>query len=179
MGGAAAIDQRKNHALRPGKLERDEPAEEPTPGTPIKGLSFGIPVDRPPRTAMHPIQPWPPSPEPRQDGRRRRAGSGRVLVAAGGLALLLVGFLLGAGLTGDRAAPTGSAPAPTSPSVASTPPASSAPGAGQVPRDCLAAIERADQAISYLVGNIRDRRLSEAMLDFIATKSACLDLATR
>jgi hypothetical protein len=128
---------------------------------------------------MHPIQPWPPSPEPRPGGRRRRAGSARVL-AAGGLALLLVGFLLGAGLTGDRAAPTGSAPAPTSPSA---PAASPAPGAdqaaGQVPRDCLAAIGRADQAISYLVGNIRDRRLSEAMLGFIATKSACLDLATR
>lgn len=103
-----------------------------------------------------------------------------MLLAAGALAVLLVGFLLGAGLTDGGAAPTRSAPAPTAaPPTASATAPGTAPAAGQVPQQCVTAIQRADQAISYLVGNIRDRRLSESMLAFVETKNACLDLTTR
>ena len=103
-----------------------------------------------------------------------------MLLAAGALAILLAGFLLGAGLTDGGVAPTRSAPDPAAAaSTPSAPATGTGAATGQVPQQCVNAIQRADQAISYLIGDLRDRRLSESMLAFVETKNACLDLTTR
>jgi hypothetical protein len=41
------------------------------------------------------------------------------------------------------------------------------------PRECLVAMERADAAIAYLVGNIRDQRLSDTIQEFVESRRAC------
>jgi hypothetical protein len=44
---------------------------------------------------------------------------------------------------------------------------------GPPPRECLIAMERADAAIAYLVGNLRDQRLSDTIQEFVESRRAC------
>jgi hypothetical protein len=124
------------------------------------GPAFGVrvvPVTRP--------DPDPPEPRP-----RRRLLRVDLLIALAAVVLLLVGFLLGMAVTragSDEPPPvadTAPSPAPsTSIVVRPAPP----------PRECLTAMERADAAIAYLVGNIRDQRLSDTIQEFVESRRAC------
>jgi hypothetical protein len=100
----------------------------------------------------------------------------RALLAAAAV-LLLLGFLLGASLTHDEA-PRPARPPPTlAQQPAPAPSSTAAPGA--VPRACSEAMERADQVISYLIGNIRDQRLSTSLQEFVVSRRACQQAASR
>ena len=136
------------------------------------GPAFGVPVDdlsrkRPndPSPLVPVKRPDPGLPEPRP---RRRLLRVDLLIALAAVVLLLVGFLLGVAVTraGDEEPPLANtaAPAPsTSIEVRPAPP----------PQECLTAMERADAAIAYLVGNIRDQRLSKTIQEFVDSRRAC------
>ena len=122
------------------------------------GPAFGVRVDLP-----DPPEPRPP---------RRRLLRVDLLIALAAVGLLLAGFLLGVAVTraGTEEPPPVAATA--------TPPA--APPSTTVvvrqappPRECLIAMERADAAIAYLVGNIRDQRLSDTIQEFVESRRAC------
>ena len=122
------------------------------------GPASGVRVD-----PLDPPQPRPP---------RRRLLRVDLLIALAAVGLLLVGFLLGVAVTraGTEEPPPVAATA--------TPPA--APPSTTVvvrqeppPRECLIAMERADAAIAYLVGNIRDQRLSDTIQEFVESRRAC------
>jgi hypothetical protein len=111
-------------------------------------------------------QPDPDPPEPRT---RRRLLRVDLLIALAAVGLLLVGFLFGVAVTraGTEEPPpvadTRRSPPSTSIVVRPAPP----------PRECLIAMERADAAIAYLVGNIRDQRLSDTIQEFVESRRAC------
>jgi hypothetical protein len=114
----------------------------------------------------------PPSP-PRRRPLWRRALRVNLLLAGAAVALLLVGFLLGASLA-DSGRPAAGASTPT--------PAGARPTAtvtsiviqpGPPPRSCRIAAEWADKAIAYMVGNIRDDRLTKAIQEFVRNRRAC------
>lgn len=129
-------------------LDRTEPADESTP-----------PADPPANP------PAPPASPPSRDPRRLRRVD--LLIAASAIALLLVGFLLGAAVTRAGTEPPAAQPA-RSVTVTSLVPQPAPP-----PRECLVAMERADAAIAYLVGNIRDQRLSDTIQEFVESRRAC------
>jgi hypothetical protein len=136
------------------------------------GSAFGVRVDELPKEApsgtfSRPLRPS-EVPEPRP---RRRLLRVDLLIAVAALGLLLVGFLLGAAVTrgGTPAPPVTQAAAPTVPPAPST----SIVVRPAPPRACLVAMERADAAISYLVGRIRDQRLSDTIQQFVAARRAC------
>jgi len=92
-----------------------------------------------------------------------------LLIAVAAVVLLLVGFLLGVAVT--RA--TTDEPRPVA-NTAAPPPSTTIPAPpGPPPRECLIAMERADAAIAYLVGNIRDQRLSDTIQEFVESRRAC------
>ena len=130
------------------------------------GAAFGVRVDELPKEAPSGTFSQPPRP-------RRRLLRVDLLIALAALGLLLVGFLLGAAVT--RAGTPARRPA----TQASAPPVSPAPSTSIVvrqappPRACLVAMERADAAIAYLVGHIRDQRLSDTIQEFVAARRAC------
>jgi hypothetical protein len=150
------------------------------------GPAFGVRVDqlpqdqpggtlsRPPKPSQSPAQPAPPSEPPPPPasppvpGPRRRLRRVDLLIAAAAVALLLVGFLLGAAVT--RAGTPEPPRAQPTPSVTAT---SLVPQPAPPPRECLVAMERADAAIAYLVGNIRDQRLSDTIQEFVESRRAC------
>jgi hypothetical protein len=122
------------------------------------GPAFGVQVDDPP----------PPVPEPPRP--RRRLLRVDLLIALAAVVLLLVGFLIGMAVTraaSDEPPPVADTASPAAPStsivVRQAPP----------PRACLIAMERADAAIAYLVGNIRDQRLSDTIQEFVESRRAC------
>jgi hypothetical protein len=122
------------------------------------GPAFGVQVD----------DPLPPVPEPPRP--RRRLLRVDLLIALAAVVLLLVGFLIGMAVTraaSDEPPPVAGTASPASPStsivVRQAPP----------PRECLIAMERADAAIAYLVGNIRDQRLSDTIQEFVESRRAC------
>jgi hypothetical protein len=138
------------------------------------GSAFGVRVDELPKEAPSGTFTQPPRPsEAREPRPRRRLLRVDLLIAVAALGLLLVGFLLGAAVT--RAG----TPAPRPATQASTSPVPPAPSTGIVvrqappPRACLVAMERADAAIAYLVGHIRDQRLSDTIQEFVASRRAC------
>lgn len=100
---------------------------------------------------------------------RRRLG---LVVAA--IALLVAtsvgGVAVGRATAPDRSgAPAGPASSPATPSTA-------APGAvtkQKTPAACDAALSDADAAFSYLVGNVRDDRLTKAMQNYQQNRRAC------
>jgi hypothetical protein len=129
------------------------------------GPPFGVQVDGPPPPAL-PKRPDPDPPEPRP--RRRLLLRVDLLIALAAVGLLLAGFLAGvavtrAGTEEPPAAGTTTAVPRTSIVVQPAPP----------PRECLTAMERADAAIAYLVGNIRDQRLSDTIQEFVQSRRAC------
>lgn len=126
--------------------DRSEPAAEAPP-----------PADPPANP------PAPPAGSPALDPRRLRRVN--LLIAASAIALLLVGFLVGAAVARVGAEPPAAQPPR---SVTSLVPQPAPP-----PRECLVAMERADAAIAYLVGNIRDQRLSDTIQEFVDSRRAC------
>jgi hypothetical protein len=142
------------------------------------GPAFGVRVDDlpekkpddppPPVPAMRP-DPDPPDP-PDPPRPRRRLLRVDLLIALAAVVPLLVGFLLGMAVTragSDEPPPVAETAPPAPPStsivVRQAPP----------PRECLIAMERADAAIAYLVGNIRDQRLSDTIQEFVDSRRAC------
>jgi len=119
------------------------------------GPASGVRVD-----PLDPPQPRPP---------RRRLLRVDLLIALAAVGLLLVGFLLGVAVT--RAGTE--EPPPVSATQASTPSTSIVVRQEPPPRECLIAMERADAAIAYLVGNIRDQRLSDTIQEFVESRRAC------
>ncbi len=108
---------------------------------------------------------WDPDPaEPRP-----RRGLLRVdlLITVAAVVLLLVGFLLGVAVT--RAGTE--EPRPVAQTAAPAPSTSIPVRPGPPPRECLIAMERADAAIAYLVGNIRDQRLSDTIQEFVDARA--------
>ena len=140
------------------------------------GPAFGVRVDdlsaKEPDDPPVPVPAKRPDPDPPAPRPRRRLLRVDLLIAFAAVGLLLVGFLLGAVVTragteeprpvADTAAPP-SAPPSTTVLVRPGPP----------PRECLIAMERADAAIAYLVGNIRDQRLSDTIQEFVESRRAC------
>jgi hypothetical protein len=157
----------------PKRLSSDESLwGEQEPRRKRGGSAFGVRVDELPKEApsgtfSRPLRPS-EVPEPRP---RRRLLRVDLLIAVAALGLLLVGFLLGAAVTrgGTPAPPVTQAAAPTIPPAPST----SIVVRPAPPRACLVAMERADAAISYLVGRIRDQRLSDTIQQFVAARRAC------
>jgi hypothetical protein len=138
------------------------------------GSAFGVRVDELPKQAPSGTFSRPPRPSEVPEPRpRRRLLRVDLLIAVAALGLLLVGFLLGAAVT--RVGTPAPRPAPQ----ASPPPVAPAPSTSIVvrqappPRACLVAMERADAAISYLVGRIRDQRLSDTIQQFVESRRAC------
>jgi len=151
----------------------DEASEEEPSGTlsrpsgPLKpsAAPASVPNDPP-----APVPPDPPDPPDPADPRPRR-GLLRVdlLIAVAAVVLLLVGFLLGVAVT--RAGTE--EPRPVAQTAAPAPSTSIPVRPGPPPRECLIAMERADAAIAYLVGNIRDQRLSDTIQEFVESRRAC------
>jgi hypothetical protein len=137
------------------------------------GPAFGVRVDEAreeePNDPPVPDPAERPDPDPPEPRPRRRLLRVDLLIALAAVVLLLVGFLLGVAVT--RAGTEEPPPvANTAPPVPST----SVPvRPGPPPRECLIAMERADAAIAYLVGNIRDQRLSDTIQEFVESRRAC------
>jgi hypothetical protein len=131
------------------------------------GPPFGVQVDGPPPPAL-PKRPDPDPPEPRP--RRRLLLRVDLLITLAAVGLLLVGFLLGVAVTRAGTEEPPPAANPAGPVVPST---SIVVRPAPPPRECLTAMERADAAIAYLVGNIRDQRLSDTIQEFVQSRRAC------
>jgi len=151
----------------PPSNEETTPAEQPAPtegSTPA-----GIPTSTPPPAAdTTPTELATPALPPPAERRPlwRRALRVNLVLASAAVVLLLVGYLGGAAVTRDGASTPPQATAPPSPTATSIVPA-------PPPRACVVAVEQADIAISYLVGNIRDQRLSRAIQEFVKSRRAC------
>jgi|GEM_PF-2076202 len=144
-----------------GTLSRPPEPLEPSavPATAPDDPPVPVPAERP-----DPDPPDPPDPRP-----RRRLLRVDLLIAVAAIVLLLVGFLLGVAVT--RAGTD--EPRPVAQTVAPPPSTSIPVPPGPPPRECLIAMERADAAIAYLVGNIRDQRLSDTIQEFVESRRAC------
>jgi hypothetical protein len=156
----------------PKRLSSDESLwGDQEPGRKRGGSAFGVRVDGLPKEAPSGTFTQPPRPSEVHGPRpRRRLLRVDLLIAAAALGLLLVGFLLGAAVT--RAG----TPAPRPATQASAPPVPSTSivvRQALPPRACLVAMERADAAIAYLVGHIRDQRLSDTIQEFVESRRAC------
>jgi hypothetical protein len=117
-------------------------------------------------------EPAPPGPA----GRRplwRRAMRVDLLLAGAAVALLVCGFALGVAVGGPSSTPTSLAPAVAGAPAAPVTVTSIVVRPGPPPRSCRTAVEWADKAIAYMVGNIRDDRLSRAIQEFIENRRAC------
>lgn len=126
--------------------------------------AFGVRVDRLPQDDPGGTLTTPSASHPAQ--RRWRPRRVDLLIGAAALGLLLVGFLVGFAVRPERPPPPAQAAAPAT--VTSLVPRPAPP-----PRACLVAMERADAAIAYLVGNIRDQRLSDTIQEFVESRRAC------
>jgi hypothetical protein len=151
----------------PPSNEETTPAEQPAPTE--DSTPAGIPTSTPPPAAdSTPAELATPAPPPPAERRPlwRRALRVNLVLASAAVVLLLVGYLGGAAVTRDGASTPPQATAPPSPIATSIVPA-------PPPRACVVAVEQADIAISYLVGNIRDQRLSRAIQEFVKSRRTC------
>jgi len=137
---------RPSRPLKPSAVPATVPDDPPVP----------VPAER-------------PDPDPAEPRPRRRLLRVDLLIAVAAIVLLLVGFLLGVAVT--RAGTD--EPRPVAQTVAPPPSTSIPVPPGPPPRECLIAMERADAAIAYLVGNIRDQRLSDTIQEFVESRRAC------
>ncbi len=124
-----------------------------------------------------PPPPVPPGAEAPRDQLRRP--SRRVVAqVASALALAVVaglgGIAVGRGSQpADRTDGSAIHPNPT-PSVTTAPSPPSGSGKVQAPvASCLSALDSADAAISYLISNIRDERLSRSIQQYEADRRTC------
>jgi hypothetical protein len=157
-----------------------QPAQSSSPENsdrPFKRLSSDESLwGRAPEREPAPAEEAGPSPS-NPAGRRplwRRALRVDLLLAGAAAALLAVGFVLGMAVTGPGSPP----PATSQPSVPATASAAATVTSivvqpGPPPRSCRSAVEWADKAIAYMVGNIRDDRLSTAIQKFVESRRAC------
>ncbi len=107
------------------------------------------------------LQQWLETEELKRARQRRRLVLTNVVA---GLVLLLVGVVLGRAIGPDQ------------PQQASTPTTPSQPAkvrSAPAPAACTAAMDNADQVISYLVAKIRDERLSKSIQEYGANARAC------
>jgi hypothetical protein len=159
-----------------GEQEPKRKRGAPAFGVRVDQLPEGQPggaLSKPPKVQRSPDRTEPaseasPPPIPPVRDSRRRLRRVDLLIALSAIALLLVGFLLGAAVT--------RAGTPESPAAEASPPATVttlAPRPAPPPTECLVAVERADAAIAYLVGNIRDQRLSDTIREFVESRRAC------
>jgi len=137
---------RPSTALKPSAVPATVPDDPPVP----------VPAER-------------PDPDPAEPRPRRGLLRVDLLIAVAAVVLLLVGFLLGVAVT--RAGTE--EPRPVAQTAAPAPSTSIPVRPGPPPRECLIAMERADAAIAYLVGNIRDQRLSDTIQEFVDSRRAC------
>ena len=150
----------------------DEVSEEEPGGTlsrpsrPLKPSAVPATVPDDPPVPVPAERPDPDPAEPRPRGGLLRVD---LLIAVAAVVLLLVGFLLGVAVT--RAGTE--EPRPVAQTAAPAPSTSIPVRPGPPPRECLVAMERADAAIAYLVGNIRDQRLSDTIQEFVESRRAC------
>jgi hypothetical protein len=139
------------------------------PDRPAKRLTPDEPIWEPPRA------PAPPrGPAPRDPARRplwRRALRVNLLLAGAVVVLLLAGFGVGSALRGPDAAAPSLPPSATTPAAATV--TSIVVQPGPPTRACATAVEWADKAIAYLVANVRDERLTQAIQRFAQAKQAC------
>jgi hypothetical protein len=156
----------------PKRLSSDESLwGEQEPRRKRGGSVFGVRVDKlpseaPSRTFTAPRRPA----EVRASRPRRRLLRVDLLIAVAALGLLLVGFLLGVAVTrAGTPAPRPVTQAPAAPAPSTSIVERPAPP----PPACLVATERADAAIAYLVGHIRDQRLSDTIQQFVESRRAC------
>lgn len=141
----------------PEKEPNDPPPNDPPPNDP------------PPNDPPPPVPPKRPDPDPPEPRPRRRLLRVDLLIALAAVVLLLVGFLVGVAVT--RAGTE--EPPPVANTAAPVPSTSIVVRPAPPPRECLIAMERADAAIAYLVGNIRDQRLSDTIQEFVESRRAC------
>lgn len=176
VGEAPAAGERADAPASPGAKRVHQPGPEWA-----DAQSFLERAGTPPPAGAPPAETRPPadaSPAETPPGRSRTwRGVGMVLA---GLVLLLVGGLVGATIVPsggtERPSTTGQPAATAAPGTTLAPPTA---GGGRVaargapPAACSAALDHADAAISYLVANIRDARLSQALKQYEANRRAC------
>jgi outer membrane biosynthesis protein TonB len=157
-------DEETTPAEQPIQAEDSTPAGVPTPAADSTPAEVPTPAPPPPTVSATASEPAPPPAERRP--LWRRALRVNLVLAGAAVVLLLVGYLAGATVTRDGTSTPPQSAAPPSPTATSIVPA-------PPPRACVVAVEQADIAISYLVGNIRDQRLSRAIQEFVRSRRAC------
>jgi hypothetical protein len=124
----------------------------------------------PPRALPAPaLPPAPPLDQPARPRWQVLAVVALILVVGIGL-----GYLLPRSGAGAQQAPTPPQPSVTTPAV----PQPSAPPPAVVPPSCLETARRADEVISLLNRNIRNRRLAEALKAYTLASQACREEAS-
>jgi len=160
--------------VRVDELPQDEPGG--TLARPSRPLKPSKPPARTDSAAGVPAIPPPAATNPVDSRLRRKLLRVDLLIAVAAVALLLVGFLLGAAVTraGMREQqPAAQTAAPAAQTAAPAPSTSIVVRPAPPPRECLIAMEKADAAIAYLVGFIRDQRLSNTIQEFVESRRAC------
>jgi hypothetical protein len=160
-----SVRQVLSEMVPPGRNSPEDP-EEATRRLSSDQSVWDQAPEREPAPAEH------PAPVPRPLWRRELRVN--LLIAVAVVGLLLVGFLVGASVAGtDRPAPAAQPPPVPSVDRSSPTVTSIVVRPGPPPRACTTAIEWADKAIAYMVGNVRDDRLTKAVQGFVASRRAC------
>jgi hypothetical protein len=173
---AAARRRRLAQARRPPVVPPPVAAPEPPPAgaEPVRRLS-------PEENLWTETHPKPPAPAPPErlglPASAAALASRRVgLVAAGVVVLLLLavmgGMAIGRATAGPGAANRSAAGPSTNPGT-SAPPTTGSNVVSTTPAACDAALSDADAALSYLVGDIHDSRLTKAMQSYQRNRKAC------
>jgi hypothetical protein len=170
---AAARRRRLAQVRRPPVVPPPAPAADEAlgPVEPMKRLSSGESLwEEPGEPAPLPKA---PSAEPaRAEADRRRSWP----TAAAMIALLVATTVGGIAIGRATASPEPARPGAAVPPAAPTTPGTAAPVVvikEKTPEACNAALSDADAAVSYLVGNIRDQRLSDSMQRYQQNRRAC------
>jgi hypothetical protein len=147
-----------------------EPREAGEPAGRRPGAERAQPAARRPGAELARLGDDTAAPTPTRPARRR-LGAGSPLSVAVGLLLLVAAAVGGVAIGRATASPDRAAPQVTSPSPA---PASTAPGAvGKTPAACAAALADADQAFAYMLNNVQDQRLNQAIERYKRDRDAC------
>ncbi|HEX6675967.1 MAG TPA: hypothetical protein VF486_13165 [Actinomycetes bacterium] len=141
-------------AGQPTPLE-DLPAEE-EPSVPPLPVQAGVAM-----AEAVALQQWLEAEETKRARQRRRLILANIVA---GLVLLLVGVVIGRAISPEPAQPASTPATPRQPATVRTAPP---------PAACTAAMDNADQVISYLVAKIRDERLSKSIQEYGANARAC------
>ncbi len=176
---AAARRRRLAQARRPPVVPPLAVAPDHAPAAiePVRRLSSGESLWEEPGDQADPTAADAP-PEPRLPGLGRLDRQRSRLTAAVMLLLLLATAVGGIAIGRATASPDRGGPGTATP-AASRPlstPSTAAPDVviqEKTPAACDAALAAADAAVSYLVGNIRDQRLTQSMQSYQQNRRAC------